>query len=203
MLDQERRLALLNNILQERHYLSIKSAILQGLASINRKMGKLNLENITDPLTNLVNRRGMESALDEWQALQQPFAVIMADIDHFKVINDSYGHDIGDEVLQFLAQQLHDLSRPDDIVCRFGGEEFVVLLPKVNTEQAYKVAERLRIYMENTNHPRICAPITLSFGVASWPSADASIAQVMKQADTALYAAKAAGRNQVQSSPVV
>ena len=181
----------------------IKNAILQGLASINRKMGKLNLENITDPLTNLVNRRGMEIALDEWQALQQPFAVIMADIDHFKVINDSYGHDIGDEVLQFLAQQLHDLSRPDDIVCRFGGEEFVVLLPKVNTEQAYKVAERLRIYMENTNHPRICAPITLSFGVASWPSADASIAQVMKQADTALYAAKAAGRNQVQSSPVV
>lgn len=79
MLDQERRLALLNNILQERHYLSIKSAILQGLASINRKMGKLNLENITDPLTNLVNRRGMEIALDEWQALQQPFAVIMAD----------------------------------------------------------------------------------------------------------------------------
>ena len=106
-------------------------------------------------------------------------------------------------MLQFLAQQLHDLSRPEDIVCRFGGEEFVVLLPKTNTEQAHKVAERLRIYMENTNHPRIRAPITLSFGVASWPSADASIAQVMKQADAALYAAKAAGRNQVQSSPVV
>lgn len=181
----------------------IKSAILQSLASINRKMGKLNLDTITDPLTSLVNRRGMEIALEEWKALQQPFAVIMADIDHFKVINDSYGHDIGDEVLQFLAQQLHDLSRPEDIVCRFGGEEFVVLLPKTNTEQAHKVAERLRIYMENTNHPRIRAPITLSFGVASWPCADTSIAQVMKQADTALYAAKKAGRNQVQSSPAV
>ena len=78
-----------------------------------------------------------------------------------------------------------------------------MLLPKTNTEQAHKVAERLRIYMENTNHPRIRAPITLSLGVASWPSADASIAQVMKQADAALYAAKAAGRNQVQSSPEV
>lgn len=178
----------------------LRRAMLQGLANLSKKMGQLNLETITDPLTGLMNRRGLQVTLEEWEKAAIPFAVVIGDIDHFKNINDKFGHAMGDDVLQFLAQHLRDLSRPDDIICRFGGEEFVLLLPKISTDQAYKVAERMRIYIENTIHPGIGAPITLSFGVASWPAGRLSIAQVLKNADEALYVAKEAGRNQVHIS---
>ncbi|MCK9534026.1 MAG: sensor domain-containing diguanylate cyclase [Pseudomonas sp.] len=181
----------------------LKRAMLRGLAGLNRKIGKLNLESITDPLTGLMNRRGMQIALDEWEQTQQPFSVVMGDIDHFKRINDKFGHDAGDEVLKFFAAHLQDLSRPDDLVCRVGGEEFLMLLPNTNQHAAHKVAERLRQRIEQDICSHIGVPITLSFGVASWPCAHASIADVMKNADLALYAAKAAGRNQVHSSQTI
>lgn len=177
----------------------LKQALLNGLAGLNHKMGKLNLDNITDPLTALVNRRGMQAALDNWQQVQQPFSVITGDIDHFKCINDQFGHDVGDKVLQFLAQHMHDALRPTDLACRVGGEEFVMLLPNTDKSQAHKVAERLRQRIESAICPQVGEPITLSFGVASWPCAQASIATVMKNADVALYAAKSAGRNRVCS----
>lgn len=177
----------------------LKQALLNGLAGLNHKMGKLNLDNITDPLTALVNRRGMQAALDNWQQVQQPFSVITGDIDHFKRINDQFGHDVGDKVLQFLAQHMHDALRPTDLACRVGGEEFVMLLPNTDKSQAHKVAERLRQRIESAICPQVGEPITLSFGVASWPCAQASIATVMKNADVALYAAKSAGRNRVCS----
>lgn len=178
----------------------LRRAMLQGLANLSEKMGKLNLETITDPLTGLMNRRGLQVTLEEWEKAGIPFAVVIGDIDHFKSINDEFGHAVGDDVLQFLAQHLHDLSRPGDIVCRFGGEEFVLLFPKISTAKAYKVAERMRIYIENTIHPGTGAPITLSFGIAGWPAGHVSIAQVLKNADEALYTAKEAGRNQVHIS---
>lgn len=180
----------------------MKRALLRGLAGLNKKMGQLNLENITDPLTGLLNRRGMQIALDEWAQTGQSFSVIMGDIDHFKAINDKYGHDAGDGVLIAFSAHLQALSRPDDLVCRVGGEEFLLLLPHVGREAAYQAAERLREAIASEPCPEIGAPIRVSFGVASWPCAGASIVDVMKNADLALYAAKAAGRNQVHCSQV-
>ncbi len=178
----------------------LKRAMLRGLAGLNKKIGKLNLENITDPLTQLVNRRGMQMALEEWEQAEQPFSVIMCDIDHFKRINDEYGHDAGDDVLQFLAQHMRQSSRSDDIICRIGGEEFVILLPKVDTNIALNTAERLRQRIAGDICASVGKPTTMSFGVSSWPRGQASIADVMKQADLALYAAKKAGRNRVFNS---
>lgn len=181
----------------------LKRAMLRGLAGVNKKMGKLNLESITDPLTGLINRRGMQIALDEWQKLQQPFSVIIGDIDHFKLVNDEFGHDVGDEVLKFLAKHMHESSRPDDLLCRVGGEEFVVLLPQADIKVAFKTAERLRQRVANDVCASVGRPITLSFGVASWPCGHASIADIMKNADRALYSAKEAGRNRVHDSQSV
>ena len=181
----------------------LKRAMLSGLLGLNKKMGQLNLENITDPLTGLINRRGMQITLDAWEKVRQPFSVIMGDIDHFKRINDKYGHDVGDEVLKFFSAEMQAFSRPDDLVCRVGGEEFLMLLPNIDKDVAYKIAERLRKSIENDICPQIGEPITLSFGVASWPCGHASIADVMKNVDRALYAAKDAGRNQVRNCAIV
>lgn len=181
----------------------LKRAMLRGLAGLNRKIGKLSLENITDPLTGLINRRGMQIALDEWEEAQQNFSVIMGDIDHFKRINDEFGHDAGDDVLQFLAQHMRQSSRPDDLICRVGGEEFIMLLPTVDITIAYKAAERLRQRFANDICPSVGEPVTMSFGVASWPCGQASIADVMKEADLALYSAKKAGRNRVHESKTI
>ncbi len=178
----------------------LKRAMLRGLAGLNKKIGQLSLENITDPLTGLVNRRGMQAMLDEWEEAQQPFSIIMADIDYFKRINDQFGHDAGDEVLQFLAQRMQETSRPDDLVCRSGGEEFILLLPKADASIAYTAAERLRQRVASEICPSIGQAVTLSFGVASWPCGNATIADVMRNADAALYAAKEAGRNRVHHS---
>lgn len=179
----------------------LKRAMLRGLAGVNETIGQLNLENITDPLTGLVNRRGMQAMLAEWEQRQYPFSVITGDIDHFKRINDEFGHDVGDEVLKFLAQHMQASSRPDDLVCRTGGEEFIILLPKTDAKIAYKAAQRLNERLAKEVFPDIGRTITLSFGVACWPCAGMSIAEVMKSADQALYKAKQAGRNRVQKGP--
>lgn len=121
----------------------------------------------------------------------------MADIDYFKRINDQFGHDVGDQVLQFLAQLMQESSRPDDLVCRSGGEEFILLLPKTDASVALNAAERLRQRVASELCPSIGQAVTLSFGVASWPCEGATIAEVMKSADSALYVAKEAGRNRV------
>ncbi|QEY59186.1 diguanylate cyclase [Pseudomonas sp. C27(2019)] len=175
----------------------LKRAMLRGLAGLNRKIGQLSLENITDPLTGLLNRRGMQAMLDEWEVAGQPFSIIMGDIDHFKRINDEFGHDAGDEVLITLAKHMQESSRPDDLVCRSGGEEFILLLPKTDASVALKAAERLRQRVASELCPSTGQTVTMSFGVASWPCAGATVAEVMKNADQALYAAKEAGRNQV------
>lgn len=178
----------------------LKRAMLRGLAGLNRKIGKLSVENITDPLTGLINRRGMQAMLDEWEKVQQPFSIIMGDIDYFKRINDEFGHDVGDQVLKFIAKHMQDSSRPDDLICRIGGEEFVMLLPETDLSIAHKAAERLRQRIDSDTCPCVGKPVTLSFGVSSWSPGESSIAQVIKSADQALYAAKKAGRNCVHDS---
>ncbi len=181
----------------------LRRALLRGLAGLNKKMGKLSLENITDPLTSLINRRGMQARLNEWEAERQPFSVIMCDIDHFKQVNDTFGHAVGDQVLQFVAKHMLESSREGDLVCRVGGEEFMLLLPNTDLSLAKNAAERLRLRIANDVCSSIGQAVTLSFGVSSWIPGQASITEVTNSADLALYSAKKAGRNRVHDSATI
>lgn len=176
----------------------IKSALLMGLALLNQKIGNLAQDTMTDPLTGLQNRRGLGATLETWHEEHTPFSIISLDLDHFKQINDTYGHDAGDKVIKYLAQTMRESSRGNDVLCRTGGEEFVILLPRVDLEIAKRVAERLRVRMELADIPDLDINITLSFGVASWqPAGGQSIDEILKIADQALYTAKQEGRNRV------
>lgn len=174
----------------------LKRALLAGLARLDRKIDRLNLASMTDPLTGLYNRRGLQLTLEQWQAIDQPFAVIALDIDHFKRINDNHGHAKGDIALRHLTQLMRENSREPDVLCRIGGEEFVMLLPGTSLDAATRVAERLRHRMEIAPLPE-SGPMTLSLGVAHWPDSSTDIDQVLALADRALYDAKHRGRNLV------
>ena len=158
-----------------------------------------------DPLTGLANRRFLDRELErhlrERERSQQPFSVIMADLDHFKEINDTFGHMVGDQVLVKFAACLQNQCRPVNLVARFGGEEFVVLLPHEKVETAAHVAERLRqsIVMaagDDLGQRRL----TASFGVAQAASGD-SVPGLLQRADAALYRAKSLGRDRVEIEP--
>jgi len=174
----------------------LKRALLGSLAMFHRRIGKLSQESLTDPLTGLSNRRGLQARLEHWQRTARPFAAIAIDIDHFKQVNDTYGHEFGDHVLQHLARQMHECSRASDLLCRNGGEEFLMLLPNTGLESAQMVAERLRIRMETTCCDD-CPRATISAGVAHWPGTAATVEDMLKCADDALYRAKHEGRNRV------
>ncbi|MDP5290810.1 sensor domain-containing diguanylate cyclase [Oceanimonas sp. CHS3-5] len=174
----------------------LKRAIVRGIGLLNERINKLHTDSHTDALTGLFNRRGMQHVLDTYELERVPFSVIALDIDHFKRVNDSFGHDTGDEVIRTLARVMQEQARRDDALCRSGGEEFMVFLPGTATEHAREVAERLRKRMEATAIPGV-GHITLSLGIAHWPDTGTAISQVLKQADRALYRAKDEGRNRV------
>ncbi|EKP0279951.1 GGDEF domain-containing protein [Aeromonas bestiarum] len=172
----------------------LKQAMLKGLGLLNTRITQLHNDSHTDAMTGLFNRRGMQQVLDSYQALGQPLAVIALDIDHFKQINDGFGHDVGDLVLAALAALMQQGARQADAVCRSGGEEFLVLLPGLPLPLAFEIAERLR--QRVAAHPMPGAGhITISLGVAHWPGSDGDLNAVLKQADKALYEAKRRGRN--------
>lgn len=174
----------------------LKRAVIWSFTSLQEKIGKLNLASITDPLTGLRNRRGTQDAVDHLQASDTPFAVVALDIDHFKRVNDTYGHSTGDEVIRGMAQLMRECSRPSDILSRNGGEEFLILLPGVGAKEAANVAERLRTRMADRQLQGV-EGITVSAGVAQWPSCGPDVGLVFQAADAALYAAKQQGRNRV------
>ena len=177
----------------------LKKAMLKGLGLLQRNITKLREDVNTDPLTGLGNRRHLEAAIGAFQAQALPFSVIAIDIDHFKHINDGFGHDTGDEVLKQLARTMREVSRVDDLPCRVGGEEFLLLLPGTVLEAAAHVAERLRQMVEKMEIQPV-GHITISLGVAHWPDTDPDIKAVFQQADVMLYAAKRGGRNRVMVS---
>ncbi|MDR6599774.1 diguanylate cyclase (GGDEF)-like protein [Achromobacter deleyi] len=174
----------------------LKRAVIWSFTALQEKIGKLNLASITDPLTGLRNRRGTQDAVQDLQASGTPFTVVALDIDHFKRVNDTYGHATGDEVIRGMAQLMRDCSRPSDILCRNGGEEFLILLPNVGVKEASQIAERLRARLADRPVHGVSG-ITVSAGVAQWPSCGPDIGQVFEAADEALYAAKQQGRNRV------
>jgi two-component system cell cycle response regulator len=158
---------------------------------------------ITDALTGLHNRRYMESHLatlaEQASTRGKPLALMMLDIDFFKSINDTYGHQAGDEVLRTIAQVLVAASREIDSIGRYGGEEFVVILPGTDQEGALRLAERVRSALEKYRlvfeGARIA--ISASFGAAMWPGDGKEPEALLGAADRALYASKQAGRNRV------
>ena len=149
-----------------------------------------------DDKTGLPNHRAFENRLEQLMAESRrgrgSFCLVMVDLDHFKKVNDTHGHDIGDQVLREVASHLREGAREIDFVGRFGGEEFCLLLPGADLAGGLKVAERVRSLLESSR----CAglSVTASFGVcAHTPGMSAAV--LMKRADKALYKAKAEGRN--------
>lgn len=174
----------------------LKRALLAGLTLLQQKIGKLNLDSLTDPLSGLLNRRGLQVTLEQWKLGEQPFSVLAIDIDHFKHINDNHGHEVGDLAIRHLAELMRDSSRKDDVLCRSGGEEFIMLLPGTGLEAAHQVAERLRQRTETSEAPGGIR-FTLSAGIAHWPDSAPAIETALQLADQALYRAKREGRNRV------
>lgn len=175
-------------------------------ASLNLRT-RLENQSIRDGLTNLFNRHFMEIALDRELRRatrhQKEVAVMMLDVDHFKVFNDTYGHDAGDMVLREAAECLSANTRSEDIVCRYGGEEFVVILPDISVEHAIERANLLRrrvheIVLRHRGTP--LRQITISVGIAMFPRDADSMEVLLRNADRALYEAKAAGRDRVVAS---
>lgn len=154
-----------------------------------------------DPLTGLLNRREFLRALGaelvRAQRASEPLAVIIADLDHFKRVNDNHGHLVGDQVLVCVAGDLARSVRPFDVVARLGGEEFAVVLPRTDRHGATLVAERIRSLVSLTTCGSLPA-VTVSCGVAAYPQDADSLRDLVKRADDAMYAAKRAGRNRVQ-----
>ncbi|MFH1129797.1 MAG: GGDEF domain-containing protein [Pseudomonadota bacterium] len=158
-----------------------------------------------DGLTGLFNRRYFDHQivyeLQRGHREYMPCSVVLADIDHFKQVNDEYGHDVGDLALQQIAKVFVDTLRQTDVVTRYGGEEFAILLPGTGIREAVRAAERMRAAVENTpirtNGHKV--EITISAGVSTFfPPMVLSPEQLMKQADQALYQAKKDGRNRVK-----
>jgi two-component system cell cycle response regulator len=160
---------------------------------------------ITDALTGLFNRRYMENHLatliEQANIRRKPLALLMLDIDYFKAINDTHGHDAGDEVLRNFALRIRRSIRGIDLACRSGGEEFVIVMPETDTAVAAMVAERLRRRIASEPFPiqqgQHSIPVTLSIGIAALRGPDDNAAGLMKRADQALYRAKRDGRNRV------
>ena len=179
---------------------SLCEMVLLSLA-LGARVNEMQRQSRTDALTKLFNRRFFDErvAFEFERALRYhaPLSLLVADIDHFKQYNDRHGHVRGDEALKLVARALLDGVRSQDIVCRYGGEEFALILPGTDGEQAMTVAESLRYAIEHA-HGTGADPITISVGVAS--HADGGIGNpedLFRAADQALYAAKAAGRNRV------
>lgn len=154
-----------------------------------------------DYLTGMNNRRSLFAKSEDFftRARDSGSGLVAAvlDIDHFKRVNDTWGHDVGDLVLKQLAMHMQDISRVDDAPCRVGGEEFVLLLPGASVASAAQVAERLRLQIERANMAPVDR-VTVSLGVSAWPESSQDIATVFKTADEMLYVAKRGGRNRVE-----
>lgn len=169
--------------------------------TLERNNQRLTESALTDTLTGLPNRRKLDEVLTEWSSEDRIFSLLVLDIDHFKSINDSYGHQKGDETLKELAAVVQEIIRPEDYCFRYGGEEFVLLLPETNRLAAYQTAEQIRRKIEKTS----LIPdktVTVSIGISEFPTQTRSMAELFQKADQALYNSKSEGRNRITISDV-
>jgi diguanylate cyclase (GGDEF)-like protein len=164
---------------------------------------QLREQSIRDPLTGAYNRRYLDETLEREfkraEREQNPLTIAIMDLDDFKLINDTYGHRAGDLALQHLAKYLSDHTRASDIVCRYGGEEFVVVMPGVDVGTAFPRVDDWRRSIEGLliDSPKGAFHVTASIGVAVYPLHAANTEDLLHAADDALYAAKGAGKNRV------
>jgi|GEM_PF-1414577 len=173
------------------------------ILSLQSNLEKLELDSKTDSLTGLYNRRYIMEKLEyefiKYKRNKKCFSIIITDIDFFKKINDDFGHDCGDNVLKMVSQNLKGAVREQDFVCRWGGEEFLLLLPETEIEGAHIFAERIRKIIEAqiTEYNGVQVSVTMTFGVTVNEEYE-MINDTIKKADTALYEGKSLGRNCVQ-----
>ena len=180
-----------------------EAALQERLVEIQSLRDKLQEQALHDPLTGLYNRRFLEETIAKELARcrreQLPLAVAMIDVDHFKKVNDVHGHPAGDQVLKALAALLEREVRASDAACRYGGEEFILLLPGMDGETAVARADRWReaFARETVVHDGVCIQATISIGISSFPDHGTTLAELTRCADLSLYEAKHRGRNQV------
>jgi diguanylate cyclase (GGDEF)-like protein len=194
--------------LNARIYACLRTKALQDeLREKNRQLeevlSKVEILAITDPLTELYNRRHFEAIIEKefnkTVRYKTPTSCLLIDIDHFKSINDEYGHRTGDKVLKEIANLIKNCLRKVDTVARWGGEEFIVLLPETDKEQAVKAASRIIDTIRNHEFADISEKITASIGIASVPESNIESAEkLINVSDNALYEAKTRGRNRIE-----
>lgn len=176
--------------------------VLLGLRQLYKKR-RLHILSLTDELTRLPNRKHILTFLGDQAKVayeeEQPISIIIFDIDHFKAVNDKYGHDGGDIALKTVANIGNQALRRGDRVGRIGGEEFLVVLPGTEHKSAMEIAERLRRSVEVTEFDKLLSglQLTISLGVSEWNAGHESIDSLVKRVDKALYEAKNGGRNRV------
>jgi diguanylate cyclase (GGDEF)-like protein len=160
-----------------------------------RVVSESQLQATTDHLTGMLNRRAFEAKVRDLRDEDVPFSLVMADLDHFKQLNDTHGHEAGDRALRVFVSVVKSILRPGDLACRYGGEEFVLALPNCDGHGATKVCERIREALALAGLDGKVPGFTCSFGVAP-PRLGASLQELVNEADAALYEAKHAGRDQ-------
>jgi diguanylate cyclase (GGDEF)-like protein len=190
-------------------YASLEARVADRTKALENANEQLEALSGTDALTGLANRRRFDQTLDDaWEVSLRngrPLAVVLIDIDHFKRYNDNYGHVAGDDCLRKVAAALGGVARTTDLVCRYGGEEFVVIVPGADSAVAHAIGERCRIAvaqleLEHSTTDR--GIVTLSIGTASRrPGPDVTATELVEAADQALYRAKDGGRDQVHAAP--
>lgn len=180
----------------------------KGLNVLKNELTHARMEATTDSLTGLLNRRGFENQikkiLNDRRRNGTNFSIVIVDIDHFKDINDKYGHLFGDKILKVFAKMLQEKTRSTDYTARFGGEEFILLLPETALDNAYNVSEHIRTSIEklqvrHTKTGEVVKSLTASFGVACHRF-DEPLESLLDRCDQAMYKAKETGRNQTVKS---
>ena len=196
-------------VLEDGDIIGVGSTLLKYLAGSNREAAyfeEVHRLMMTDPLTGAMNRRSFDADLARcWydaRRYDRPFSLLLLDIDHFKRVNDTYGHQAGDRVLARLGALVADMKRFSDRFCRYGGEEFALLLPQTSLSNAVILAERIRARVEATRfeHEERAIPVTISIGAAEVAEPLDSHEDLVKLADERLYEAKRGGRNRTVPS---
>ncbi len=192
------------SVLKEIEGRALQEAVIQSAPVLGnlRNLAIAELRSATDALTGLPNRRTIDATLKRMVAQSSrsgaPLAALMCDLDHFKQINDQFGHGSGDDVLAAVGAALTHTLRAGDFVGRYGGEEFLILLPATGSEEAQKVAEKIRTAVADIRVPTVSCPVTLSVGIAVVPDHANDAGSLERASDRALYAAKNAGRNRTE-----
>jgi diguanylate cyclase (GGDEF)-like protein len=199
-------LAAWETLLDTKQGLAVSFAEHIGVSLANLRLREsLRTQAIRDPLTGLFNRRYMEETMERecarFNRLGTPISLIMMDFDHFKKFNDTYGHTSGDMLLRQFGSWLKTQNRVEDIACRFGGEEFILILPGANLDIARKRAEQLRLgvkRLRGQQSGKFLQRVSLSLGVAVFPDHGSTVEEIITAADMAMYQAKKEGRDRVR-----